>query len=134
MKLKVKPLAWYMEEIDDEELHKQYVPVGADFALIGRNGHYCYGDNVWFEINGKGYFSYWNQTKAREYFCYEFIVNDEAILPAREVTAMEQVLNTTRDAAVRKAILKRLRFHYESQQLRDVGRRASKFRISVIGR
>ena len=135
MKLKVKPLAWYMEDMSPEELLKEeYKPVAADFTLVGRNGHYCYGNDVWFEVDGIGYYSYRNTKKAREYFCYDLTVNDEASLPDREANAMEQILKTSRDAPVKKAIRNRLRLHHESLQLRDVGRRAAMFRISIINR
>lgn len=83
-KLKVKPLEWYMQE-DPEDLAEQgYTPLPADFELIGRDGYYCRGNDVWFEFEGVGYRAYPSSERhrAREYFCYTLTVNDEAILPS----------------------------------------------------
>ena len=137
MRLKVKPLEWYMEDYTAQDLADEgYVTVPADFNLVGRDGYYCRGNDVWFEVRGKGYWSYRkpNQHRGRDYFCYSFKVNDEKILPSREVEAMEQVLKTNRDSTVRKALTARLQLHYDSVQLRDTGRRAAMSRIRILGR
>jgi hypothetical protein len=126
MKLKVKNLEWYHKEYDHEELLEEgYTEVPATFKLVGRDGYYCFGNDVWFETNGRGYRAYRGNDKAREYFVYDITVNDEAILPTREVAAMEQVLKTCRDADVKKALHKRLRLHEAAWQIRYSGRRAS---------
>ena len=135
MKLKVKPLEWYMEDKDAEDFAEEgYRSVADDFELVGRDGYYCRGNSVWFEVAGRGYIAYRNNHKAREYFCYTFAVNDEAILPVREVEAMEQVLKTSRDSAVRKAISKRLNLHNASKERNNSIRRATMLRIKIIGR
>jgi hypothetical protein len=133
--IKVKPLEWYME-CDQEELEDQgYKEVGPEFVLIGRDGYYCQGDVVWFEYEGRGYLAYPSSTRkrAREYFCYDLTVNDEAILPQREVAAMREVLNTCRDAGVRRPLMKRLQLHNEAMDLRDSGRRARITRLRILG-
>lgn len=134
-KLKVKPLEWYMQE-DPEDLAEQgYTPLPADFELIGRDGYYCRGNDVWFEFEGVGYRAYPSseQNKAREYFCYTLTVNDEAILPQREAVAMRLVLKTCRDATVKKAIRERLNVHEQAVQLKYTGRNARLSRIKILG-
>lgn len=134
-KLKVKPLEWYMQE-DPEDLAEQgYVSLPWDFKLIGRDGYYCRGLDVWFEFKGRGYWAYTLATKqkAREYFCYTLTVNDEAILPQREVTAMREVLKITRDSVVRRAIRNRLQLHEQAQDLRRTGREARLCRMRILG-
>ena len=134
-KLKVKPLEWYMQE-DPEDLAEQgYTPLPADFELIGRDGYYCRGNDVWFEFEGVGYRAYPSseQSKARAYFCYTLTVNDEAILPQREAVAMRLVLKTCRDATVKKAIRERLNVHEQAVQLKSTGRNARLSRIKILG-
>ena len=136
MRLKVKPLEWYMEDYTAQDLADEgYETVPDNFALVGRDGYYCWGNEVWFEVRGRGYWAYrkGNQHRGRDYFCYTFKVNDEQILPAREVDAMQQVLKTNRDSTVRKALQSRLQLHYDSKQLRDTGRRAALSRIRILG-
>lgn len=134
-KLKVKPLEWYMQE-DPEDLAEQgYTPLPADFELIGRDGYYCRGNDVWFEFEGVGYRAYpgSEQNRARAYFCYTLTVNDEAILPQREAVAMRLVLKTCRDAVVKKAIRERLNVHEQAVQLKSTGRNARLSRIKILG-
>ena len=134
--LKVKPLEWYMQE-DAEGLAEQgYTQTHDTFPLIGRDGYYCCDDNVWFEVDGKGYDAYPRtcRAKAREYFCYSLTHNDEAILTSREENAMREVLKITRDAAVRRVITKRLQLHTESLSLRETVRQAMKVRLRVLGK
>lgn len=135
-KLKVKPLEWYMEYEPEELAEEGYTPLPAYFKLVGRDGYYCRGDFVWFEVDGVGYqaFPRAERGMARKYFCYDFEVNNEAILPEREVVAMNQVLKTCRDAQVKKAINRRLRLHENAIDLRDTGRRAKLVRIKILGR
>jgi hypothetical protein len=135
-KLKVKPLEWYMEYEPEELAEEGYTPLPDYFKLVGRDGYYCRGDFVWFEVDGVGYqaFPRAERGMARKYFCYDFEVNNEAILPEREVTAMNQVLKTCRDAGVKKAINRRLRLHENAIDLRDTGRRAKLVRIKILGR
>ena len=125
-KLKVKPLEWYMKEEHEDLLEDGYRVI--DFRLVGRDGYYCRGNNVWFEYNGQGYKAFPNATRkqAREYFCYDLTVNAEAILTQREVDAMQTVLDTVTDAAVRKALNARLRLHEQSVAIRESGRAAAK--------
>jgi hypothetical protein len=122
--LKVKKLEWYMPKwVKDQDRDLKEVPDG--FPLVGRDGYYCRGDEVWFEYQGRGY-----QTKTgpkeREYFCYTLTVNDEAILMSREVEAIETVLATSRDATVKKALWARLNLHNEAFDLRNHIRQAQK--------
>ena len=135
-KLKVKPLEWYMEYDPEELAEEGYTPLPDYFKLVGRDGYYCRGDFVWFEVDGVGYQAYPRAERgmARKYFCYDFEVNNEAILPEREVVAMNQVLKTCRDAQVKKAINRRLRLHENAIDLRDSGRRAALARIKILGR
>lgn len=131
-KLKVKPLEWYMQD-DIEGLAEQgYVMI---HPRIGRDGYYCQGTDVWFEYDGRAYWAYPHSTKekAKDYFCYTLKVNDEAILPKREVEAMKVVLKTCRDACVKKALYKRIRLHEEASQLRATGRDARLSRIRILG-
>lgn len=134
-KLKVKPLEWYMEYDPEELAEEGYVPLPDDFELVGQDGYYCRGNDVWFEVDGVGYRAYPSseRRKAREYFCYDLKVNDEAILPEREAQAMKVVLNTCRDSGVRKAVNKRLRLHEDAKDLRDTGRRARLSRYRILG-
>jgi hypothetical protein len=122
--LKVKKLEWYMPKwVKDQDRDLKEVPDG--FPLVGRDGYYCRGDEVWFEYQGRGY-----QTRTgpeeREFFCYTLTVNDEAILMSREVEAIETVLATSRDANVKKALWARLNLHNEAFDLRNHIRQAQK--------
>jgi len=131
-KLKVKPLEWYMQD-DIEGLAEQgYVMI---HPRIGRDGYYCQGTDVWFEYDGRAYWAYPRSTKqkAKEYFCYTLTINDEAILPKREVEAMKVVLKTCRDSGVKKAIRERLNLHEQAVQLKSTGRRARLSRIQILG-
>jgi hypothetical protein len=101
----------------------EFSEVPYDFPLIGRDGYYCRGEDVWFEYQGRGYL-FGKTLKARSYFEYELVINDEAILMEREVRAMETILKTSRDSNVRKAISERLRIHKEAFELRDIRRGA----------
>jgi hypothetical protein len=101
----------------------EFSEVPYDFPLIGRDGYYCRGEDVWFEYQGRGYL-FGKTLKARPYFEYELVINDEAILMEREVRAMETILKTSRDSNVRKAISERLRIHKEAFELRDIRRGA----------
>ena len=102
---------------------------------IGRNGYYCLKNDVWFEYEGRAYWAYPRSTKekAREYFCYTLSVNDEAILPNREVEAMKVVLKTCRDATVKKAIRERLNLHQQSVELKSTSRNARLSRNRILG-
>jgi hypothetical protein len=138
-KLKVKRLEWYMNMDPQKLLDQGYTPVNHDAMLLGRDGYYCYGDTVWFEVGGVGYNAYpgTDRRRAREYFCYDFTVNNEAILPRREAEALRTVLKTSRDSSVRKAIIPRLRLHEQAVYLRDTGRNAlliRRRRRRIIGR
>jgi hypothetical protein len=130
-KIKVKPLDWFMRADTMDHAMEGYTRVPADFELIGRDGYYCRGNDVWFEVDGVGYRAYSENTQqlARQYFCYDLTVNDEAILPAREEQAMREVLKTTRTARVRKALNQRLRLHEQAVQLRKTGREARMWMI-----
>ena len=101
----------------------EFSEVPKDFPLIGRDGYYCRGEDVWFEYQGRGYV-FGKTLKERSYFEYELVINDEAILMEREVRAMQTILKTTRDSNVRKVIFKRLRIHEEAFELRDIRRGA----------
>lgn len=130
--LKVKPLEWYMQD-DIEGLAEQgYVMI---HPRIGRDGYYCQGIDVWFEYDGRAYWAYPSLTKqkAKECFCYTLAVNDEAILPKREVEAMKVVLKTCRDAGVKKAIRKRLNLHEQAVNQKYTGRNAQLSRIRILG-
>jgi hypothetical protein len=123
-KLKVKPLEWYMER-DHEDLIEDFTPLSEDYLLLGRDGFYCLNDLVWFEVNGVGYHAYnFSLSKHREHFCYTLTVNDEAILPEREARAIEEVLKTSRDASVKKALRARLHLHNQAWHLRNTYREA----------
>lgn len=99
----------------------EFSEVPYDFPLIGRDGYYCRGEDVWFEYQGRGYM-YGKTLKARPDFQYGLVVNDEAVLMEREVRAMKTILKTSRDSNVRKVIYDRLRIHNESSELRDIRR------------
>ena len=135
-KLKVKPLEWYMENNPEYFIEDGFTPVEADFKLVGRDGYYCRGDDVWFEVDGVGYQAYprAERGRARRYFCYDLTVNEESILPEREVEAMRTVLKTSRDSGVRKSIQDCLRRHENALDLRETGRRAKLTRIKILGR
>lgn len=135
-KLKVKPLEWYMENDPEELAEEGYTPLEDDFELVGRDGYYCRGEYVWFEVGGVGYRAYPHAERgmARKYFCYDFEVNEESILPEREVEAMKTVLKTSRDSGVRKSIQACLRRHENALDLRETGRRAKLTRIKILGR
>ena len=145
--LKVKPLEWYMEDKTHAELLEDgYSEVSKDFPLVGRDGYYhcakwgdgvnhCWLNATWFEFNGRGYYAYPTSTRerAREYFCYNLTVNDEAILPEREVRAMRDVLKVSRDSAVKRVLRARVRLHEEALDLRNTGTRARLVRIRILG-
>ena len=127
-KLKVRSLEFWQDH-DLEDLVDDFEEVPADFQLIGRDGYYCLGEAVWFEIAGRGFFPYRYKRNQRASFSYVLTVNDEAILPNREVEAMRTVLKTTKIASVKKSIGAALRLHDEALSLRETGRHA---RMSMI--
>ena len=108
----------------------EFSEVPKDFPLIGRDGYYCRGEDVWFEYQGRGYL-FGKTLKARSYFEYELVINDEAILMEREVRAMETILKTTRDATVKKALWARLNLHREALDLRNIRRQGKKQWIRI---
>lgn len=123
-KLKVKQLESPMIcliDFPDEQPFEKPDPVPENFTLIGRDGFYCRGEDVWWEYKGKGYL-YGRTLKCRPDFVYDLTVNDEAILMKREANAMKTILKTTRDATVRKTVSKRLRLHEEAVYLRNIKR------------
>lgn len=123
-KLKVKQLKSpmiYLIDFPDEQPFERPDPVPENFPLIGRDGFYCRGEDVWWEYKGKGYL-YGRTLKCRPDFVYDLTVNDEAILMKREANAMKIILKTTRDATVRKTVSKRLRLHEEAVYLRNIKR------------
>lgn len=123
-KLKVKQLKSpmiYLIDFPDEQPFEKPDPVPENFPLIGRDGFYCRGEDVWWEYKGKGYL-YGRTLKCRPDFVYDLTVNDEAILMKREANAMKIILKTTRDATVRKTVSKRLRLHEEAVYLRNIKR------------
>lgn len=128
-KLKVKPLEWYMKQDHEDLIEEGYRLI--DFRPVGRDGYYCRGNDVWFEFEGRGYNAYPTTTRkrAREYFCYDLTVNDEAILMCREVEAIRTVLATVKDAAVRKALFARVHLHEQAAQIRNSGRCARKLML-----
>jgi hypothetical protein len=128
-KLKVKPLEWYMQKDHEDLIEEGYRLI--DFRPVGRDGYYCRGNNVWFEYEGRGYKAYPNATRkrAREYFCYDLTVNDEAILMPCEVEAMRTVLKTVKDAAVRKALYARVHLHEQALACRESRRGSAKFML-----
>ena len=126
--LKVKPLEWFMQASQTELNsmgYTQYDPI------VGRDGYYCRGNSVWFEYEGKAYDAYPSSTRlhARQHFCYELDRNDEAILTARELTAIQEILGITRDAAVRKVLRQRLALHSDA-----VAARATRRDIGLVMR
>ena len=121
---------------DAEGLAEQgYTQTPNDFPLLGRDGYYCRGTNVWFEVDGTGYVAYpsLDRSKAKDCFCHSFTHNDEAILSNREANAMRRLLKITSDNTVRRAIAKRLRVHDDSVSLRESRRQALKIRLRVLG-
>ena len=128
--LKVKPLEWYMDT-DAEELED--MGYTASEPIVGRDGYYCRGNVVWFEVNGQAYTAYPKSTRqrAREYFCYEFSVNDEAILTDREVAAAESLLAITRDSAVRRMLRQRLNLHKTAKDARESVRRSKRAMMRI---
>lgn len=130
-KLKVRPLEFWQDH-DLEDLVEDFKEVPADFPLIGRNGYYCLGEAVWFEIDGRGFFPHKYQRNQRASFSYVLTVNDEAILPDKEVEAMRTVLKTTKNAGVKKSIHAALSLHDQALSLRETGRRARMSMISFM--
>lgn len=133
--LKVKPLEWY-HTCDLEALIDQgYTPLPESFPKVGRDGYYCLGDKVWFEYDGLAYEAFPKRpsVSARELFCYDLVVNDEAILPQREVDAMKELLGISRDPGVKKAVRKRLSLHERALGRRQTIRDARLARIRILG-
>ena len=107
----------YMVEESEHELTK--VPDG--FPLIGRDGYYCRGEDVWFEYQGCGYLFH-RTLKSRPDFEYALRVNDEAILMDREVLAMKTILKTARSGIIKNVLRERLNLHKEALYLRNIKR------------
>ena len=105
--------------VEESEPGLTKVPDG--FPLVGRDGYYCRGEDVWFEYQGCGYL-YHRTLKARPDFDYTLRVNDEAILMDREVLAMKTILKTTRSASIKKTLRERLNLHNEALCLRNIRR------------
>jgi hypothetical protein len=126
--LKVRSL---MNGMIDGIEESEFSEVPYDFPLIGRNGYYCRGEDVWFEYQGRGYL-FGKTFKAKPYFQYDLVVNDEAILMEREARAMETILKTSRDSNVRKAISARLRIHEEASELRDIRRGGYRWKLEQL--
>lgn len=126
-KLKVLQLHWYMKRMidyPDQQPHEKPEPVPENFPLVGRDGFYCRGEDVWWEYRGKGYL-YGRTLKDRAVFDHKLAVNDDAILMQCEAAAMRTILKTTRDAAVKKAVGARLQLHGEALYLRNLRRNAA---------
>lgn len=123
-KLKVLQLHWSMKtmvDYPDEQPHEKPDPVPENFPLVGRDGFYCRGEDVWWEYQGKGYL-YSRTLKERAVFDHKLAVNDDAILMQCEAAAMKTILKTTRDAAVKKALGARLRLHNDAVWFRQLRR------------
>lgn len=135
--IKVKPLDWYMKKDHEDLLEDGYQEVPNDFILLNRDGYYfcakwkSHKDACWFEINGKGYFR--KNQRNRQYFCYSLEINDEAILSAREISAIKELLSVTRDSAVRKVLRSRLQRHEQAVSSRSCGRDSRLARIRILG-
>lgn len=134
--LKVLPLDFWMNPNSFFWDESEYEKVPESFELIGRNGFYCRDGQAWFEVDGIGYlFTISNSIeKGVSHFKYCLRMNDELILPDREVNAMTEILKVSRDAAVKKAISKRLGEHIVAYQLRQTRRNARMTRIRLIGK
>ena len=128
--LKVKPLEWYMSADPDELRGMGYT---ASEPVIGQDGYYCRGNVVWFEVDGAAYPAYpgFSRRRAREYFCHNLTVNDEAILTDREVLAIKDILAVTRDSAIRQVLRRRLNLHHDSKATRDSVRRVKRALIRI---
>ena len=134
MNLKVRQLEFAMLDLIDDPDDQPFdrpTPVPEGFGLIGRDGFYCYGEQVWWEYKGKGYL-YGRSLNCRPDFEYCLRVNDEAILIPREAKAMKEILKISRDANVRKALSARLRLHEEAYELRRIRRDVRHVMGSVI--
>ena len=134
--LKVLPLDFWMNPNSFFWDEDEYEKVPESFNLIGRDGFYCRDGQAWFEVGGIGYlFTISNSVeKGVSHFKYSLRINDELILPEREVKAMTEILKISRDAAVKKAISKRLRDHNYAYSSRALYRNGRKTRIKLIGK
>jgi hypothetical protein len=126
-KLKVLSLEYYMRE---EELSLECgVPVPDDFPLLGRDGYYCRGEDVWWESGGRGFKpkEYPGDASARSQFLYQLEHNLEAILSQREVEALETLVKVSRDGVFLKAAKQKLLKHQESVSIRETRRQTRAF-------
>lgn len=134
--LKVLPLNFWMKPDSVFWDEDEYEKVPESLQLIGRDGFYCRDGKAWFEVGGVGYlYTTFNSIeKGVSYFKNSLRMNDELILPDREVQAMTEILKISRDATVKKAIAKRLRDHNNAYSLRATKRNARMTRIKLIGK
>lgn len=125
--LKVRPLEWYMKQPFEDLIESGYVlhPI----KLIGRDGYYCFKNDVWFEYQGRGYVAYPNLTRdrAKEQFLYPLMeCNDELIFNKRELDAITTLINVTKKSSMKKFLQKRL-----SKHLISVDRRKAKQNLEL---
>jgi hypothetical protein len=102
----------------------EYYDITLIHPMFNRDGYYYdrHKKFCWFEVNGKAY----HNKDLADSFCYQMNNGqEEYILPAGEARAMQTVLHTTRDHAVKKVLQARLRKHNDAVELRDTGRRAT---------
>jgi hypothetical protein len=126
-KLKVLSLEYYMRE---EDLSLECgVPVPDDFPLLGRDGYYCRGEDVWWESGGRGFKpkEYPGGASARSNFLHQLEHDLEAILSQKEVEALKTLVKLSRDGVFLKAAKQKLLRHSISASTRETGRRTRAF-------
>lgn len=131
--IKVKTFEWFdyfNEGFDPDEWfgYNRYKEINPVFNRTGEYQNRITGD-VWIEVDGRAFVSETSIRDKRKAFNYTLQINDEKILTDREVKAMVELLNISRDSSVTKPIRERLYQHECAKQLREVGRSARKWML-----
>lgn len=120
MRLKVLPLQFFYWDdfLEDDDGLVEIEP------RYHRDNEYLLGDFWWFECDGRA-FTYKDprrqQSQRRQFLC-SLDISDEDILTARELKAVETILNLTRNPRLKSEALKQWRRHDHAQSLREISR------------
>lgn len=122
-RIKVLPTEFWMQEGWREDCG-----VVETAPFFHKDNQYLVGDNWWFEIDGKA-FTYRDPKKQRgavAQFKYQLSVTDEAILDARELAAVNTILQVSRNAQLKREALALWTRHDHAASIRKLKRDMSR--------
>ena len=122
-RIKVLPTEFWMQEGWREDCGVEEIE-----PTFHKNNQYLVGDRWWFEIDGKA-FTYITDKKRRgavDMFKYQLEVTDEAILDARELAAVNTILQVSRNAQLKREALALWTRHDHAASIRKLKRDMSR--------